>query len=231
MFAALFGLGCSAAPPPPPAPPPPSLPPAVQEEGCVPDPPFGDLPREFEEDVYAALTAAPTTQVYDPDDPVDAARSCWRKGRKAQVEEQWIAAWESFREGWGHVKTPHIAVELAGIETRLRHPKEALFYAAFVLRSKDPKITEAQRKDMERLRAEAEARIAKLDVDGEPGACLLVDGLIVGHLPLKGSLAVNPGRRHIETRHLRKRAESYAELREAEVKKVALPSLSPPAGR
>lgn len=220
LLSAVLVPGCCTPPPPtiPPVPPPPC--PTLVDPPCLAEQVFAPLPAEYTEDIYASPPAP--AQVYDPDDPVEAARELFKVGLKAQKEDQWDAARRAFLDGWKNVKTPHIAFRLAETAMHLDHPSDVLYYTAFVLLSTDPKIGNDQREQALRWRAEAQPRVGGLEVDGEQGACLTVDGLAAGPLPLAAALVLDPGRHRVGVRHRGKQAGEDATVTAAKVTKITV---------
>lgn len=205
---AMLLAGC-APPPAPEAPPrpPPATPPPTPEEPCVPEGPHARLPGDDIDEFYDELEALDKVDPYaDEDgpyqvgDPKAEARRAYNAGRRAAKERRWDAALEHFRESWGHRKHPLSALGAADAAIQLGRHRDALRYIEFVLASK--RIDNALRTRAEAWQAESLTKVARLRILTTPeGACVLLDGLVVGHAPLAGPVVVDAGEHRPEARY------------------------------
>ncbi len=201
-------LGCTGPLPPPPPParalPPPPLP-VAPESGCVPESVFAAPPPEWE--IYDDLDKpSGSRQVYEADDPREAAKLPYDAGRKAQAESRWDDARRAFRESWSLRKTVTCAFRLAEVSMSLERYREALHFIDFLLASKNTK--DDLREPAKEWQKKALTLVAQLEVRTETGACVVIDGLTVGLAPLAAPVLVDGGEHHVEARHGSKRAST-----------------------
>ncbi len=123
------------------------------------------------------------------------ARELFRKGREEYAKEGHNPqAYALFLEAWALQKSFDIAGNLAFVERQLSHPRDACEHASFALANFPAGGTDAQRKALQDLLADARTSVGaitlRVSVDH---AAITVDGQPAGESPLPYEVFVDPG--------------------------------------
>lgn len=148
----------------------------------------------------AGSTAAP------PLTPVQQAE--WDKrraeGKAAAHFSQWAKALEAYQVAWAIKRDWQLAANLGRAELTLHKYRDAAEHLSYVLREAPPSLaTEAPAEwnDLRQMLRKARAKVGALIIIVEqPGAEVLVNGLIVGEAPLSALVFVDPGEVTVEAR-------------------------------
>lgn len=153
---------------------------------------------------FCALAAPAEGKVSgDPKDPSDEERAravakeagkANREGRKGEAIARYGAAWEIF-------KYPTWMCERGAIELELDRPADAAEHFSVCLRLMKPEDKRTLGQKVERMLKEARALTAELMVEANvPDAELVVNGKVVGKLPLPDPVFLAPGGYGVEVR-------------------------------
>jgi hypothetical protein len=117
-----------------------------------------------------------------------------REGRKEDAVERFRAAWALFKDPW-------IMCNLGGLEAEMGRARDAAQSLSTCLRFMEPKDKQVIGKKVERELSKVRARVGSLTVEANvPDAEVVVDGNVVGKLPLADPIFVDPGSHGVEVK-------------------------------
>jgi hypothetical protein len=143
--------------------------------------------------VWAAVVVTPMPARGEPSASAEAAE-LYAKGRDAYAAKDREAALGFFQRAWALSRTPDIAANLALIELKLGHYRDAAEHFQFARVNMPPSATDKQEQAIVNGLSEAKLRISTLVFSVTPEAAqVLVDGVSLGQAPLFGEIYVEPG--------------------------------------
>jgi hypothetical protein len=120
------------------------------------------------------------------------ARNAYEQGRNEEAVERFRAAWEVYKSPW-------FMCERGRIEAEMDRARDAAQSLSACLRLLKPADKLAVGRKIERTLAEMRARVGALVVDANvPDAEVLVDGKVIGNLPMPDPIFVEPGSHRVE---------------------------------
>lgn len=117
-----------------------------------------------------------------------------KEGRKEDAVERYRAAWELYKNPW-------FMCERGGLESELGRARDAAQSLSVCIRLLKPEDKRAVGRKVERMLSQARAKVGELTVESNvPDADIAVDGKVVGKLPLRDPIFVDPGSHTVEVR-------------------------------
>jgi len=110
-------------------------------------------------------------------------------------------ALDEFRTAYGIRPHPSVLVNMANCYMELDRPMEAAAHFERYLRESGDDLASDRRDEIERTLGRARGAISTIEVEGDPGVMVFVDGDSVGQTPLRRPVEVNPGPHIVELRH------------------------------
>jgi hypothetical protein len=127
------------------------------------------------------------------EDPRETARQLQSEGLKLLESGEALAALERFERAYALVPSPKILFNLGKTRVALGHEVEAFeAFDRFLAEAKD--VPSAARAAAERYRDELRPRVALLNLEGEGGGAVWLDGRQVGVTPLPRAIVTKPGK-------------------------------------
>jgi hypothetical protein len=149
----------------------------------------------------ALLLAGSASAQPRPEGAADPAAAFFDKGEALYKQSRFAEAEAQLQQAWDLRRSFDVAADLGDCELEIGQSREAAEHLAYAVREFPPSGKAALRERLQQRLALARERVGTLKVRvSVPGAEVLVDGKVIGLVPLADDVFVDPGTHVVEAR-------------------------------